>query len=227
MTQFPCVTFREPDLRTCQIAGQHEPQCDGREYRWSNDAQDDLATGDGCTGCEPKPAIRGHVCGSCYGRIMRAFEDVPDWLRLTDGILTTARVETGGGSALGFVPFTALEMDRAEVVEMLDGATKDDVDRWVANPKGAADAVRVAAAIRVAIARHPVSVEQEDLDRARCPKCDRLTLVRVLPTKPKAEEVVKCRDWACAFKADADEVDMLVYREREMKRIPKEEPSPA
>ena len=226
MTVHPCITFNEPDLRTCQIPGQHEPRCDGFEYRWSNDAQDDLGTGEPCGGCLPKPAIRGHVCGSCYGRIMRAFEDVPDWLRLTDGILTTARVETGGGSALGFVPFTALEMDRAEVVEMLDGATKDDVDRWVATPKGAAHAVRTASAINSAIVKHPVSFEQENLDQVWCPKCDRKTLVRIPPKTHKAAEIIKCRDWACAFVAEPDELDALALREAGLEQPTKEEPSP-
>lgn len=227
MTQWPCVTFREPDLRTCQIAGQHEPQCDGREYRWSNDAQDDLATGEVCAGCLPKPAIRGHVCGSCYGRIMRAFEDVPDWLRLTDGILTTARVETGGGSALGFVPFTALEMDRAEVVEMLDGATKDDVDRWVATPKGAAHAVRTASIIRSAMTKHTVRIEQENLDRSRCPNCQKLTLVRLPPRLPFTPDLIKCRDTNCGYKADAEENALLAFRELDQKPAPKEATSQA
>lgn len=213
MTNWPCITWNEPDLRTCQIAGQHEAGCDGQEYRWDDTVQDDMSTGNDCTGCLPKLAVKGHVCGSCYGRITRAFEDVPEWLRYTEGILSAARAETGGGSAIGFVPFTALEMDRAEIVDMLDGATKDDVDRWVFSSKGAADAVRVTTAIRAALFKHPVMVEQENLDRARCPKCERLTLVRLAPVREKARDVIKCRDWACAFVATESEADLFVFRE--------------
>lgn len=222
MTVHPCITYTEPQVRTCTLVGQHEPQCDGREYQWDKAAQDDLATGEDCTGCEPKPAIRGYVCGSCYGRISNAMKAVPEWLEMTEGILTTARAENGGGSALGFVPFTALELDRNEVWEMLGGATEEDVDRWVSTARGALHAVRTASVIRSAMTRHPVRVEQENLDRNRCPSCDKLTLVRIPPRIPFTPDIIKCRDQECGYKADAEENDILAMSEAQLPLTDKE-----
>lgn len=218
MTEHPCVTTLEPELRSCLIASQHEDGCDGLEYRWNQAEQDEWSTGLDCPGCRPRVAIHGFVCGGCYKRIMSAMEALGPWMSAVAGIERTVTPERGSGGALGFVPIPALQLDLDALHRLVGARMPRDVATWVSTRAGAVDAVQAASLIQSTMMRHPVRVEQENLDRNRCPKCERLTLVKVPPAAKGGAEIVKCRDWACDYRADDYEVDLIVFRERDQTR---------
>lgn len=189
-----CVTNTNlPGIRRCTIQGQHRVTCPDHEG-W----REDLRPGT-CRGCLPREAETGHLCRSCYERVVAAVAAWPAFrekLDAAEGRVMSA--EGGGSSALGFANLSLvfLALDECERHrESLHGTT---VDVWVQTPEGAADAIMFSHAAERAWNALPVEmVEDRKPTPQRCPACGWLPTWGNDTRKERGADVVTCRN--CGF----------------------------
>lgn len=193
-----CLTHYLPDFTTCYRKSQHYADCPV----------------DGCKGCVPREARFGFVCPVCFGRIEDA---LPSWRRMElalSGIdrAVTPETRTQGkpGSRLPLAPIPlAFEEIRSYLASYTGTA-----ERWVADYKGAEDALRFARAVKNAEHAHPAYEEPHNLRRTRCPDCGQLTFTWHPPTMPGSPVKVRCHNDACGREVTrVESIDDIAYIE--------------
>ncbi len=203
-----CQTNFIPDLRCCTIRGEHEHTCDGAEYRWSEDAGTEIATGKDSRGCNPRRAQVGFVCGPCHKMILAGVNAYSSWSRALIGVTR----EGGGGRALGYTPYTGLELD-TEAPWSHWRTYPDHLETWLSPMDGAEHAIRFGLKMRGALRRHPTKEAPKQRRRTCCPDCGLLTLVWNPPTYQGGPVIVKCRNTKCGHVVPESKHDTVVLVE--------------
>lgn len=187
-----CVTNHIPDVHSCAFPGEHEPACDGQEQSWSYTKWELTSTGNPCPGCLPKPAHIGFVCASCYESVLAALVTYDTWSRAFRGETTSATRDGRGGTTIGYVPLTHLQLAK-DALERYRRSYPGRLDTWIATPEGAEDAVRFALEMKAATTAHKHTDSPLRIRHVRCSECKQLSLTRIPPGEAGAPITVTCR----------------------------------
>ena len=207
-----CITNDVPDLRPCVIPNEHHEYCDGWEYRWSQDAREDVATGRPCSGCLPRQAQRGHVCSHCYELIQTAEATYREWFPMMHGVDRAVAPESGSARSIGYVPLSTLALDR-DAIARARASHPGHLETWISTTHGAADAVRFALATRTAAKKHPTRENPHRITRTYCPACRRPTLIWRPPAAASDPVRVACADATCGHVVPDQSIDDISYIE--------------
>lgn len=212
-----CITNEVPDLRPCTVPNEHHEACNGWDYRWSEEAREETATGKPCPGCFPIRAEKGHVCGRCYDKIISAEATYGAWRPMMRGITRAITPEPTASHAIGYVPLSALALDE-DAIQRARQSFPGRLDMWISTPEGAADAVRFANATRTAVKNHPTRESPRRLTRTVCPACRRPTLLWHPPEAAGADIRVSCADPACGHVLPDQSIEDVAYIEKSVYR---------
>lgn len=185
-----CADGSVPGVYPCVIRGEHPLTCTGYNKR-----------GEECGGCAPRPAERGYLCQRHYDDVEHAYARWPEWRsQVTLAGERAMQRESGGGSALGFVPFTGwmLSVDECDrLIKSLNDMTRPSLSMWVHSESGARDAIQFARAAVRAYRDHEVRERPHKIPTVRCPSCEQKTLVWLPPAYFPSEVTVSCQNDAC------------------------------
>lgn len=199
-----CVTNDMPDIRSCTYLDSHLDSCDGFEYAWVEKRRRSEATGKQCRGCEPKKAYQGFVCRGCFMGITAAVSGATSLITALGAIDRAKMSDTEGrsSSSLGYVPLPATRLAIDELGRYPYSSGTPEL--WVSNSFGAEQAVNFAKAYTAAVRSFPLKEEPHPLKRARCPKCEALSLVWHPPQFIGMDAIVRCRDSECGYVVNQD-----------------------
>jgi hypothetical protein len=193
-----CITHWVDDLRPC-FKKVHYADCANPET---------------CTGCVPREAQDGFVCGPCSSDIARAIRDWTEFVALLGGEARAVTPEPGGGTSKpgSRLPLSPLQLT-FDVVRRHE-ASRPSVDRlWVHTPEGAADAVRFAREVRRAVFNFPTSELDRKIRSSRCPSCGILSLVYEPVQTVGGDAFVKCLNDGCGNIMDHTAFERLALME--------------
>lgn len=200
-----CITQQLPDFHGCTT----------RDTHYGDLLANDPDHANKCNGCLPRRANYGLVCNPCYGRIAEAIEESARWFELLEGVDRALQKDASGatGKPGSRVPIAPVPLTAEELRSYLR-TFRGTVERWVADPAGAADAVRFARAMEAAARNHPTAETPHKIRRTRCPRCELLTLVWNPPQYFGGHVSVTCRNDECGFEADQSSFEKIAAIER-------------
>jgi hypothetical protein len=215
-----CITNSMRDVRSCTIKGEHSPDCNGWEYRWTEDRDREESTGDECRGCLPREAKQGLLCWPCWDSASTAVEGVPRLAQMLRGVDRAVQRDNGGvaSQTLGYIPIPAVAVMLDELHSYLRSKRSTDTLAWVSTPVGAADAVRLGRAYSAAVKAHPTEERAHRIGRTRCTACNQLSLVWQPPQSSGEAVVVNCSNPECTAVA-MDQTLHEVGHERQVNHI--------
>jgi ribosomal protein L37AE/L43A len=216
-----CITNTMDDQRSCTVKGQHELVCDGFEYKWGVEKQQEFATGRECRGCMPREARHGLLCWDCWETVQTAIGGY-DLLAARLAGVDRAIVRDNGGvrtASLGSIPIPAVRLMLQELEHYLVGQNVNP-DLWVASPSGARCAIRFGRAYANAIRNHPTEESAHRIRRTRCPNCNQLALVWNPVAAEGGDVTVKCRN--CAHEIDQASFEKIAAIEKPDTEVPAE-----
>ena len=138
----------------------HEEECADRE----------------CRGCYPRLATVGFLCEPHARWVEGALDQWDAWERLvaaSGGKLVTT---SGGGTPLGFVPLSGLDLTLDELTRLRASQQGRHLTVWVSDEDGARDALWWARAAYRAYRQHETEEQKPRLDKAPCPHCGEITV---------------------------------------------------
>lgn len=198
-----CISNTMRDQKPCLRRDEHLPTCDGTEYTWSIHDGAWLETDQACTGCSPRPAVHGLLCGGHWGRVdaaVKAWPDLHDVLSQFDRLV---QQEGGSSGHESSVPISATKLAIDEVESHRRSFT-GNVDVWVAGEQGAAESIRFADAVNRAIRTFPTEEAAHSVQILRCPECELRSLVWHPPASTAEPVRIECRNPKCTYDVDQD-----------------------
>jgi hypothetical protein len=177
-----CITNTMPDVRSCVVQGAHTADCD---------------RGDTCTGCRPREAARGLLCGSCWFDLEHAVEEWAAFYRILGGEDRAMQPELDSARKpqLGpRVPISPMQIDIDAVLRLQPHGLLTMV---VATSEGAMTAVRFTRAATDAIRRYPTAPGAKKITKNRCPACGLRTLVYEPAQHAGDDATVRCLSHSC------------------------------
>jgi ribosomal protein S27E len=201
-----CITNTLNDFRPCSVRDSHLPTCNGREERWSPERGQYFDTGRECSGCEPREARAGLVCRPCYARVESARAE---WTDVLSSIDRAVQRPGGGGKPEGYVPLPGTKLAVDEVRSYERSGLGMSIGLWLATEAGAADAVRFARSVQIALRTHQLEERPSKVTRVRCPECDRITLVWKPPHDREGHVVITCSNEVCGKTITQSELAFL------------------
>jgi len=198
-----CITDTMRDQMPCLRRGEHLPGCDGIEYEWSERDDRWLDTNRACTGCEPRPAVHGLLCGGHWARVDAACKA---WPALSDVLHQFDRLVQQEGGTSGHessVPISATKLAIDEVESHRRSFT-GNVDVWVATDRGAAESIRFADAVNRALRTFPTEEAAHRVQVLRCPDCELRTLMWMPPVMSTDNVRIVCHNPSCSYDVDQD-----------------------
>ena len=130
-----------------------------------------------CCGCYPRLANVGFLCDHHAKWVEAALDQWGDWFRLVEaagGKLVSS--SGGGGTPLGFVPLTGLDLALDELERLRASQGAKHLHVWVSDHPGAVDALRWARAAYGAYVRFETEPQTPRLEKAPCPHCGEITI---------------------------------------------------
>lgn len=176
-----------PGVRPCTIRREHRVTCGNEE----------------CTGCLPRPAVRGYLCERHYDDVEHAYARWDDYERLIRHAGDSAVSRDGGGRSsgpTGYVPIPALALSLDECNRFIASflnLPNPRIHLWVSTASGARDAIQFARAAERAYRDHEVRERPHKIPTVRCPHCGQKTLVWLPPVFFRSEVTVTCQNDTC------------------------------
>ena len=163
-----------------------------------------------CTGCTPRPAVRGYLCRRHYEQVERPWNAHARLAALADvlGIDARAIQPTWSASTIAGprVPLSALQLDLDALARMDAGDVQTEESAGAAPLWGKA--------VFAAAARHPDQPRKERPHRLRCPTCRRQTAVVHPPEYAGGTQLIACQaeDYSWFF-TDPDFTEAVAHME--------------
>lgn len=150
-----------------------------------------------CTGCVPRTAQHGYMCGACWYRLEQAISEwdyqfFPTFAHEVRAIQPEPAVSGKPSSRL---PLSPLQLAMDEILRFQKGRTAAHL--WVSTPEGAEAAVRFTRAVEHAVRAFPRTEGMKKIPTTRCPACRQRTLVYDPAHTFGADATVKCLNLAC------------------------------
>lgn len=209
MAELVCVTNDMPDSRPCTTRGAHTDVCDGFEYRWAPELDQYVATGKACHGCVPRVASHGMLCHACWTSLQAAEDAHGPLTRLLEShdVLVKSAGDGGGQASKATIPLSPTKLALDEIESYRGTESLIDLEQWVCEPAGAANAVRFTRAVRGALRSFPDKEATHTIERVRCPNCELLSLVWHPPVMKGDAVRIDCRNPECGYVLDQDAFD--------------------
>ena len=173
-------------VRPCTMSGEHRVTCPDHEG-WAERPG-------ACRGCLPRLAEVGHLCRSCYERVVASVAAWPAFREKLEATEGRAVATEGGGSALGFANLSLVFLAVDECERHRASLRGTTVDVWVQDPDGAAGAVQFANAAARAWDALPVEHHEREVRRHRCHECGFLATWGNNTRQERGATVVTCRN---------------------------------
>lgn len=196
-----------PGIRPCTIRKEHRVVCESET----------------CTGCLPRPAVRGFLCAKHFDDVEHAYARWDDFARLISLVGDRAVKQDGSGrtsSATGYVPIPAVKLAMDECNRFLASSyalPRFTLTAWVSTSAGARDAIQFAKAAENAYTTHEVRERERPIDRKRCPHCNQLTLLWRPPRYERDNVDVVCMNEECGRLLDQSTFEAIETTEKRRK----------
>lgn len=163
-----CITNDATNAsRPCTTPGAHTADCDGET----------------CTGCQPREAVFGLLCGNCQRKLTDVMVEWELFATELTGVDCAVTPERDGNTAKPGatipLPATWLALDecRSYLTEY-----KGNVEQWVSTEAGALAALKFIRVARVAFVQHPIAEKPHRVNGFRCGECGWMRLTWNPPT---------------------------------------------